>query len=135
MSHLLSRLQSVTLLARSFDASPCRPALVLYFCTFQITILSDEKYFLYSFVGFLCIVCVKRAFPGGANGKESISCQCRRCKRLRFDSWVGKIPQGRKWQPTPVSCLKNPRDRGAWRASVHEVTESWTRLSTHIINL
>ena len=22
--------------------------------------------------------------------------------RLRFDSWVGKIPWGRKWQPAPV---------------------------------
>ena len=30
-------------------------------------------------------------FPGGANGKES-ACQCRRCKRCRFNSWVRKIP-------------------------------------------
>ena len=27
--------------------------------------------------------------------------QCR-CKRCRFNSWVGKIPWRRKWQPTPV---------------------------------
>ena len=27
------------------------------------------------------------------------------------------------------SCLKNPMDRGAWRATVHGVTKSWTRLS------
>ena len=32
----------------------------------------------------------------------------------------------RKWQPTPVSCLENSRDRGAWWASVHRVTKSWT---------
>ena len=32
------------------------------------------------------------------SGKES-ACQCRRC---RFDSWVRKIPWGRKWQLTPV---------------------------------
>ena len=32
------------------------------------------------------------------NGKES-ACQGRRCG---FDPWVGKIPWGRKWQPTPV---------------------------------
>ena len=37
-------------------------------------------------------------FPGGDSGKES-ACQCRRCE---FDSWVGKIPWRRKWQPTPV---------------------------------
>ena len=27
------------------------------------------------------------------------------------------------------SCLGNPMDRGAWRAIVHGVAESWTRLS------
>ena len=26
------------------------------------------------------------------------------------------------------SCLENAMDRGAWRATVHGVTESWTRL-------
>ena len=40
-------------------------------------------------------------FPGGTSSQES-SCQCRRCKRLGFDPWVGKIPWSRKWQPTPV---------------------------------
>ena len=35
------------------------------------------------------------------SGKES-ACQGRRHKRLGFDSWVGKIPWSRKWQPTPV---------------------------------
>ena len=33
-----------------------------------------------------------------------------------------------KWQPTPVSCLENPMDRGAWRAAVHGVAQSQTRL-------
>ena len=41
-------------------------------------------------------------FPGGAGSKEP-AWQCRRQKRCRFDPWVGKIPQRRKWQPTPVS--------------------------------
>ena len=27
---------------------------------------------------------------------------CRRCKRHGFDSWVGKIPWRREWQPSPV---------------------------------
>ena len=26
------------------------------------------------------------------------------------------------------SCLENPMDRGAWRATGHRVTNSWTRL-------
>ena len=26
------------------------------------------------------------------------------------------------------SCLENPMDRGAWQATIHRVTKSWTRL-------
>ena len=33
---------------------------------------------------------------------QRIHLQCRRGKRYGFDPWVGKIPRGRKWQPTPV---------------------------------
>jgi len=36
--------------------------------------------------------------PWWHRGKES-ACQCR---RHRFNSWAGKIPWRRKWQPTPV---------------------------------
>ena len=34
----------------------------------------------------------------------------------------------RKWQPTPVFLLENPRDGGAWWAAVYGVAQSWTRL-------
>ena len=34
----------------------------------------------------------------------------------------------RKWQPTPVFLLENPRDGGAWWAAVYGVTQSLTRL-------
>ena len=34
----------------------------------------------------------------------------------------------RKWQPTPVFSLENPRDRGAWWAAVYGVTQSQTWL-------
>ena len=40
-------------------------------------------------------------FPGGASGKEP-AFQCRRHRRLRFNTWVGKIPWRRAWQPTLV---------------------------------
>ena len=39
--------------------------------------------------------------PRWLSGKDS-TCQCRRWKRLKFNSWVRKIPWNRKWQPTPV---------------------------------
>ena len=35
-------------------------------------------------------------------GSPRAACRCRRCKRLGFDPWVGKIPWKRKWQPIPV---------------------------------
>ena len=41
-------------------------------------------------------------FPGGTSGKEPIY-QCRRCKRCRFNPWVGKMPWRRAQQPTPAS--------------------------------
>ena len=36
--------------------------------------------------------------------------------------------------PLQCSCLENPMDRGAWRATVHRVAKSRTRLSdfTHL---
>ena len=37
-------------------------------------------------------------FPGGSDGKSV----CLQCGRPRFNPWVGKIPWGRKWQPTLV---------------------------------
>ena len=30
--------------------------------------------------------------------------------------------------PSQCPCLENSKDRGAWRAIVHRVTQSWTRL-------
>ena len=58
----------------------------------------------------------------------------RRLKRCGFCPWVGKIPWKRAWQPTPVFLPKNPMDRGAWRATGHQVTKSGAllrRLSMH----
>ena len=51
--------------------------------------------------GLLVISKRGMGFPGGGSGEES-ACQCRRQKRPGFDPWIGKIPQRRKWQSTPV---------------------------------
>ena len=48
----------------------------------------------------------KLRLPKWSSGKES-ACQIRRCKRHSFDSWIGKIPGSRRWQPTPgKSCAR-----------------------------
>ena len=62
--------------------------------------------------------------PRWCNDKES-TCQCRRCKRHRFDPWSGRFPGVGNGSPLQ-SCLGNPMDRGAWRATVHGVVKSWT---------
>ena len=40
----------------------------------------------------------------------------------------GRFPGGGQGNPVQYSCLENPMDRGAWRATVHRVAKSWTRL-------
>ena len=41
--------------------------------------------------------------------------------------------------PLQYPCLENPMDRGAWQATVHGVTNSWTLLRdlacTHVIQV
>ena len=39
---------------------------------------------------------------------------------------LGRFPGGGHGNPLQYSCLENPMDRGAWRATVHGVTESDT---------
>ena len=41
---------------------------------------------------------------------------------------LGRSPGGGHSNPLQYSCLKNPMDRGAWWATVHRVTKSWTQL-------
>ena len=43
----------------------------------------------------------------------------------------GRSPGGGHGNPLQYSCLENPMDRGAWRATVHRVAKNWTPLSTH----
>ena len=47
------------------------------------------------------------------------------------ERWVGSLgqeesPGGGDGNPLQYSCLENPMDRGAWRATLHVVAEHWT---------
>ena len=67
-----------------------------------------------------------RGFPGGSVVKEP-ACQCGRCRRHRDTGSVpgsGRAPGEGNSNPLQYSCLETPMDRGAWRAIVHEITES-----------
>ena len=45
---------------------------------------------------------------------------------LGFIPGSGRSPGEGKGNPTQCSCLENPMDRGAWWATVHRVSKSWT---------
>ena len=48
---------------------------------------------------------------------------------------LGRSPQGGNGSPLQYSCLGNPMDRGAWRATVHGAAESVTHMHAHAPNL
>ena len=47
----------------------------------------------------------------------------------------GRCPGEGHGNPLQYSCLGNPMDKGAWRATAHGVTKSQTRLSRHTDSL
>ena len=64
-------------------------------------------------------------FPGSSDGKES-ACNV---GDLGSITGLGRSPGEWHGNPLQYSCLENPTDRGAWRATVHGVAESLTQLS------
>ena len=48
---------------------------------------------------------------------------------LRYGGLIhgsGRFPGGGHSNSLQYSCLENPMDRGAWWATVHRVSKSWT---------
>ena len=64
-------------------------------------------------------------FPAGSEGEESVC----NLGDLGLIPGSGRYPGEGNGTPLQYSCLGNPMDRGAWWATVHGVTNSWTRLS------
>ena len=64
-------------------------------------------------------------FPGGSDGKESIC----HAGALGLIPGLGRSPGGGHGTLSSILAWKIPMDRGAWRAAVHGVTKSQTRLS------
>ena len=69
-------------------------------------------------------------FPGGSEDKAS-ACNA---GDLGSIPGLGRSPGEGNGNPFQYSCLKNPMDRGAWRATVHGVAKSQTGLNdfTHM---
>ena len=65
------------------------------------------------------------SFPGGPVGEES-ACNV---GDLGSIPGLGRSPGAGHGNPLQYSCPENPMDRGVWRAAVHGVVKSRTRLS------
>ena len=61
-------------------------------------------------------------FPGGSDYKESA---CNAGDPGAISRW-GRSPGEDNGGPLQYYFLENSRDRGAWQATVHRVTKSWT---------
>ena len=70
-------------------------------------------------------------FPSGSDDKEP-TCNAEDPGSV---PGLGKPPGEGRGNPLQYSCLENPMDRGAWRATVQGVAKSQTqlkRLSMHV---
>ena len=63
---------------------------------------------------------IELGFPGGSDDKESVC----NVGDLGSIPGSGRSPGEGNGSPLQYSSLENPMDRGAWRATVHGVTES-----------
>ena len=76
---------------------------------------------------------MSQGFPNGSAGKES-ACSTRDTGDTDSIPGLGRSPGEGHGNMLQYSCLENPTDRGAWRAALHGVAKSQTRLrrlSTH----
>jgi len=64
--------------------------------------------------------CTELGLPGGASGRRHLPVQ--KVQEMQVRSW-----NWGNWHPTKYSCLENSMGKGAWQATVHEVTSSRTQ--------
>ena len=80
----------------------------------------------------------------GGSSRDPEEVECREKSKLTKMAWSGSLAPwpltpapcsvnnycvAAEWQPTPVFCLENSMERGAWGATVHGVAKTWIRLS------
>jgi len=64
-------------------------------------------------------------FPGGLAVKNLPAMQEPQEMQIQSLGQEDPLEEG-NGNPLQYSCLENPMDRGAWWATVHRVTKSWT---------
>ena len=66
-------------------------------------------------------------FPGGTVIKNP-PVNARDTRDMGLIAISGRYPRLENGNPLQYFCLENSMGRGAWRATVHGVTKSWTQL-------
>ena len=62
----------------------------------------------------------------GFSGSSVVKNSPANAKDAGLTPGLGRSPEEGNGNPVQYSSLGNPRDRGAWWATVHWVTKSWT---------
>ena len=91
-----------------------RPGILLRRMTFWL-IKVQSLCFLSSWAFQVALV-VKEPLPASAWTRRDIN----------STPGSGRFPGGGHVNPLQYSCLENPMDRGAWQATIHSITKSWT---------
>ena len=86
----------------------------------EVEVLGQYLFFYY-FLNFI----LEYSWLCGSDGKEP-ACNV---GGLGLIPGLGRSPGEGNGNPLQYSCLENSMDRGAWRATMHGVTKSWTWLS------
>ena len=89
---------------------------IYYLTVFWTLVHSFEKLSKYIIAYYI------QGFPGGSEGKASV---CNAGDRGLIPG-SGRSPEEGNGNPLQYSCLENPTDRGAWQATVHGVTKTFT---------
>ena len=89
------------------------------------TFILFDQYLSISPVPQLFYSVVLQDFPGGADGKASVY----NVGDPGLINGSGRSSGEGNGNLLQYSCLENPMDGGAWLATVHGVTKSWTQLN------
>ena len=84
---------------------------------------------IWIFLGFSVVniyILIHKGFPGGSEVKNPPA-NARDAVSIPGSGWS---PGERNGNPLQYSCLGNPMDRGAWRATVHGITKVGHGLET-----
>ena len=104
---------------RSYPWAPKRRMLTYHLWNMVLSPMASNtsSLFLYTRHFTQHFTIIRQAWLGG----KRIHLQCRRHRSFGFNAGLGRSPGGGNGSPLQYSCLKNPKDRRTWRATVHGV--------------